>query len=168
MTAMAVARPKEIDSVLLRIPAELKEQASAIAQGEKVSANAVYMAGILYATVIYGQQLHLGVPENIKRLVAEIDQSSSTNQPLVGAFNAADWSQVHWLPEILNALGWIDKLAIRTDVQATATIVYTFTLTKAGRTLWPPFSRLLGALIACHSVQQDHITPAAKSAMAPA
>lgn len=168
MTAMAVARPKEIDSVLLRIPAELKELASAIAQEEKVSANAVYTAGILYATVIYGQQLHLALPENLKKLVAEIDQSTSAGEPLVGAFTTQDWSQVHWLPTALNALGWIDKFAVRSDVQAPSTMVYTFNVTKSGRTLWPPLSRLIRALVNTDFSEEDRIVATAKSAMAPA
>jgi hypothetical protein len=168
MTAMAVARPKEIDSVLLRIPAELKELASAIALEEKVSANAVYTAGILYATIIYGQQLHIGVPDNLKRLISEIDQSVQVDQPLVGAFNISDWNEVHWLPETLNALGWIEKLAVRTDVQAASTIVYTFSITKAGRTLWPPCARLLRALIACCPDQQGYIVSTATNAISPA
>lgn len=143
MSGYSFASPKETDSVLLRIPSTLKTQAVTLAEHENVSANALYAAGVLYATLIYGTMPVIGHPEDVLAFIAEIDEAVLRGTPVVGGFDKSDWDNVVWLLRDLDSVGWVKDVQVRTDVKATSTIVYTYTITKLGRTMWPRFGDAL-------------------------
>jgi hypothetical protein len=135
--SMTFAAPKDIDNVLLRIPAIVKQQAVEAAASENVSANSLYAAGVLYATLIYGVLPQIGSPQNLLALVAELDQAIAGDGSIMGAFSENDWADIHWIVDMLYQIGWIDQPMTRQDVRAASTIVYALRLTKTGRTMWP-------------------------------
>jgi hypothetical protein len=139
MSGYSFASPKETDSVLLRIPTTLKTQAVTLAEIENVSANALYAAGVLYATLIYGAMPVIGHPEDVLAFIEEIDEAALRGTPVVGGFDKADWENVEWLLRDLDSVGWVKDVQVRTDVKASSTIVYTYTITKLGRAMWPRF-----------------------------
>ena len=133
---------RETDSVLVRLSASLKTQATFVAEYEQVSANALYSAGVLYATLIYGTLPVIGRPENLYAFIDEIDHALE-GAPIVGAFNEVDWNDVKWVLERLIEVAWVKDVRVRRDVKAASTIVYHFTLTKTGRHMWGPYGQAL-------------------------
>jgi hypothetical protein len=134
---------RETDNVLLRLPSTLKTQAVTVAEKGKVSANALYAAGVLYATLIYGPVPRIGNPANILAFIEEMDEAALGGAPVVGGFDKADWDDVAWILADINGVGWVKDVKVRTDTKASSTIVYTYRMTKVGRALWPRFGDAL-------------------------
>ncbi len=149
MTATAFARPKEMDSVLLRIPAELKEFAATTAQEENISANTLYSAGVLHASFLYGVLPHVvGHPDNLLALATELDRAASTGDPVFGALHVSDWEQAQWLLSMLNSMGWIRDLKVRPEIRMESAVAYAYIMSKSGRVMWPAFGASMRHLLA--------------------
>jgi hypothetical protein len=140
MSASATIRPKDIDNVLLRLPASVKARAKAIAHNSHVSQNAFYSAAVLHWTIVHGEIPEIGSPENVRALVTAIDVSHQDGFPIMGAFHKNDWEQLSGLIDMLADSEIITDLRTKSDTRSTETIVYTFQLTKVGQVMWPSFS----------------------------
>jgi hypothetical protein len=136
---------KETDSVLVRLNAALKTQATSVAEQRTVSANALYSAGVLYATVVYGELPTIGFPDNLFAFLDEIDRAVLEKTPVVGAFNESDWNEVQWILKALIEVAWCKDVRVRRDAKARSTIVYTFTMTRTGEAMFARFGDLLRA-----------------------
>jgi hypothetical protein len=140
MSTTAVTRPKDVDNVLLRLPASVKARAKSIAHDSHVSQNAFYSAAVLHWTLVHGEIPEIGSPENVRALVTAIDGSHEDGFPIMGAFHKNDWNQLTGFVTMLADSEIICDLRTKPDARSTETIVYTFQLTKVGHMMWPAFS----------------------------
>ena len=86
-----VSKPRDVDSVLLRLPASVKQRAAAIAQSQNVSQNAFFATAVLTSAIMFGPVPELGSPENLRVLIEGIDEALKDDFPVIGAFHRNDW-----------------------------------------------------------------------------
>ncbi|HEV3092729.1 MAG TPA: hypothetical protein VGX91_14905, partial [Candidatus Cybelea sp.] len=94
MTPTATLKqPREIDSVLLRVPTALRERAAQEASEINLSQNAFILNSLLFGVLVFGERKYVGKPKNIGDLTDEIDRAFSTGETLA-AFHTKDWQEV--------------------------------------------------------------------------
>jgi hypothetical protein len=134
------AKPRDVDNVLLRLPASVRQAAVDDAQASRLPQNTIYAAAVLQWTLVRGVLPRVGCPQNLLNLIDEIDSARSEEFPVVGAFQRNDWVDVQPFLDLLADGGVIAEYRHKVDPKAASTIVYAFVLTKTGRQVWPDLS----------------------------
>ncbi len=135
-TTIHARHPREIDNVLLRMPAELKKLVAETAKGEDLSQNAFITTSLLFSVIVWGELPRIGKPQNVIKLLNEMDSALQNNDAVLGAFHVEDWDQVESLVESIAASGVICGLKTRRDPASNDTVAYTFTFSKSGEAQW--------------------------------
>jgi len=138
MTPVATTNRKDTDNLNLRMPAGLRDRVlhAAAACGD-VSQNAFINASIFFSTLAFGELPSVGHPQNVLFLADEIDRAIRHNDGAIGAFSESDWADVEPFVKMLVMTDNIEDLRVRCDTKASATIVFSFQVTKAGVGCWP-------------------------------
>lgn len=156
MAPVQTKRPKETDSVLLRVPAALREVAAAQADEHGLSQNAFITNSLLFGVLAFGEREYVGQPRNINALINEIDRALAENDAAMNAFHTQDWVEVESIVRIMETCEVISNLKIRQDAKAENTTVFSFTLTKNGKVTWPLIKGAL-LLLCSRSLHQELI-----------
>jgi hypothetical protein len=129
---------KDTDSFLLRVPTALREMAAEQASSQHMSQNAFITNSLLFGVLVYGERKYIGSPENLLALVAEIDRALKEDDAAMNAFNTRDWQELEAIVGILKTCEIITTLKVRPDTKAgKETTVFSFVLTKNGKSAWP-------------------------------
>lgn len=137
-TMIAANRPKDVDSVLLRLPAGLREKVATAAKTVNVSQNALITASVLLSTVAWGECPTIGRWENVRVLMTEIDKAAASEDGVVlGAFSRPDWDDVEPFISAFDTYDLVESLRVRQDAAASDTIVYSFSLSRLGKSVLP-------------------------------
>ncbi len=142
----AIKAPKDIDNILVRLPARIKETLRAKAQTSQISQNA-FISSAVMGFMLAGEVDRLGSPDNIMALVRAIDASAKDGFPIMGAFNDADWADLHEFRTMLEDTNLISDVRSRRDAQRMDTIVFAMSLTRVGRVVWPTVSLIIAGTI---------------------
>jgi hypothetical protein len=139
---LTVEDPRDVDSILLRLPAALRKRVMESAKGQKVSQN-TYITAWLLSAVAFGEIKRLGIPHNLVSLLAEMDKAAATIDTVLLGFNERDWVDVRPILELFASTGVIEGLKARRDSSGADTVVFTFRFSKVGLDAW----RILGPLL---------------------
>lgn len=136
-------RQKETDNVLLRVPTALRELVAKEATEQKMSQNTFITNSLLFGVLVFGERTYVGKPQNVLALVNEIERAYSESDAIVGAFHSQDWAEVEAIVHMLGLCGVLTDLKVRPDSQASNTTVFSFVLSKNGRSAWPALKKSL-------------------------
>ncbi len=139
---LTVEDPRDMDSILLRLPAALRKRVMESAKGQKVSQN-TYITAWLLSAVAFGEISRLGIPRNLVSLLTEMDKAASTADTALLGFNEKDWIDLRPILELFASSGVIEGLKARRDSSGADTVVFTFRFSKVGLDSW----KILGPLL---------------------
>jgi len=139
--------PRDVDNVLLRVPAGLRRRVSEKAKDKHLSQNAFITASLLYSAVVFGELPQVGMPKNIMTLLAEMDRAVKDKDAVLGAFHEHDWADVRPLIELFASSGIIDGVKARRDTLGAETIAFTFHFTKTGAAAWEVFGPMFRSAV---------------------
>lgn len=137
-----VQDPRDIDSILLRVPAALRKKVMESAKGQHVSQN-TYITAWLLTAVAFGEISRLGIPRNLLSLLSEMDKAALVSDTVLLGFNDKDWSDLRPILELFASSGVIEGLKARRDSSGAETVVFTFRFSKVGLDSW----KILGPLL---------------------
>jgi hypothetical protein len=139
---LTVQDPRDVDSILLRVPAALRKRVMESARGQKVSQN-TYITAWLLTAVAVGEMTRLGIPRNLLTLLAEMDRAAGASDTVLLGFNVQDWVEMRPILELFASSAIIEGLKARRDSSSAETIVFTFHFSKVGLDAW----KILGPLL---------------------
>jgi len=136
-------RPKDIENVLVRVPASLRGLVADEATEMGLSQNAFITNFLLFGVLVYGERQYVGDPQNLIFLVNEIERAYQENDAAIGGFSDQDWAEVSYVVRMLEDCDLIANLKLRPDTRAKETTVFSFTLTRNGKASWPTLKTTL-------------------------
>jgi len=147
-----VPRPaREIDNVLLRVPAGLRKRVAEKADEENLSQNVMIVACLVLATIMVCEIIkNLGSPKPAMTLLDEMDKAAVDRDSVLGSFDYLDWNHVEPLVESFRAGDLIYGLKTKTDALSKDTVAFTFNFSKPGAAAWKIISPPLRENIQYH------------------
>jgi len=135
--------PRDIDSVLLRVPSGLRRRVKETAKDQNVSQNTYITASLLFSAIVVGVLPRLGIPKNFQVLLVEMDRAAAESDAVLSGLHEKDWAEVRPILELFAASGIIEGLKARQDTSGADTVAFTFHFSKSGLNAW----RILGPLL---------------------
>jgi len=108
-----------------------------------LSQNAYITSALLSTIVVFGHRDAEGLPENLLRLIEQMNASVGNDGNVLGACHRSDWPDIKWFIDVLADAELVQGVKALDDA-APETAVYSFHFTREGRGVW----RALGPRIA--------------------
>ncbi|HEY5022588.1 MAG TPA: hypothetical protein VII30_08895 [Gemmatimonadaceae bacterium] len=135
-------------AVLWRSPANFQRRIRECARAVELSQNAYITSAMLFSTiVVFGHREAQRPPDNLLRLIGEMNASVNKDENILGVCHHSDWGDVKWLIDVLGEAQLIDGFKALGDA-APETQVYSFRFTREGRDVWRAVGEKIGSLLA--------------------
>ena len=126
--------PRDLENLIVRVPASIRQQIAKEAEDQKISQNQL-INGYLF-TVLFVQHAvpQLGDPRHLLRLFTMIESGLNRADGLVfGAFNKEDWDDVSGHLDQFSSACLITPTTSRSEPSLPSTVAFTFSVTRYGR-----------------------------------
>jgi hypothetical protein len=142
---LAPQDPRDVDSILLRVPAGLRRRVVEKAKATGLSQNAFITASMLHSAVVFGELPDVGIPANAVVLFADMSRAVAEKDAVLMTVDERDWSDVRPIVELFAESAFVAGVKARRDTAGGARIAFTFHFTKTGIAAWEVFGPMFRA-----------------------